>query len=276
MKSFKITFIFLSLSFLLLNQCAKVPVSGRSQLSLVKNEKVFPQSFAAYEQVLDSAKVITDTPDGQMIVRVGTRIKNAVQAYFEEQGSPDYLNDYEWEFNLIEADVVNAWAMPGGKVAFYTGILPITQDETGVAVVMGHEVAHAVANHGSERMSQGMLAQYGMAAASIALGGGGATPSDELILQAAGMGTNLGMLSFSRKHESEADELGLIFMAIAGYNPEVAPTFWERMNAGGGERPPEFVSTHPNPETRIRDLNNQMPRALEYFQRYKDKNMGGQ
>ena len=167
---------------------------------------------------------------------------------------------------MEEDNTVNAWAMPGGKVAFYTGIMPICQSELGVAVVMGHEVAHAVANHGRERVSQQMAAQTGLSIASILLGGPGATASGDLLLQAAGAGTSLGILKFSRENESEADHLGLIFMAMAGYNPEAAPKFWERMSANsGGEAPPEFLSTHPSHSTRIEDLNNWLPEAKQFY-----------
>ena len=196
-----------------------------------------------------------------------------MQDYFAQQGQSSYLADYQWEYNLIKDDAtVNAWCMPGGKVAFYTGIMPICQDEVGVAVVMGHEIAHAIANHGSERISNQYAAQTGLGIASILLTGGSApTISSELILQGAGAATSLGILAFSRKHESEADKLGLYFMAMAGYDPQEAPQFWERMaEQSGGEAPPEFTSTHPSHDTRITDLNNNMPKALEYYRNSKN------
>ncbi|GAB4237639.1 MAG: M48 family metallopeptidase [Ekhidna sp.] len=244
-------------------------MSGRSQLSLVGNDKIFPMSFDQYEQVKKENKIITGTEEARMVKRVGTRIQRAVEQYFADQGESNYLSDYQWEFNLIEDDkMVNAWCMPGGKVAFYTGIMPICKDETGVAVVMGHEIAHAIANHGRERISQQYAAQFGLTAVSVALtgGGGGPTIPAEMIMQGAGAATSLGILAFSRKHESEADKLGLYFMAMAGYNPQEAPTFWERMSANsGGEAPPEFISTHPSHETRISDLKANMPKAMEYY-----------
>jgi predicted Zn-dependent protease len=176
------------------------------------------------------------------------------------------LNGFAWEFNLIEdPKTVNAWCMPGGKVAFYTAILPICKDEAGVAVVMGHEVAHAIANHGRERMSQGIAANFGLSTLGTALGQN-PTLTNDLLMQAVGMGTQIGMLKFSRTHESEADEMGLIFMAMAGYDPQEAPKFWERMSAGaGGQKPPEWLSTHPSDETRISNLNKWMPKALKYY-----------
>ena len=253
----------------LLNGCAKVPVTGRRQLSMVSNEKIIPASFAQYDQVKRESKLSNNKEQVAMIKRVGHRIQTAVEKYMDENGWEDHLDGYEWEFNLIESEQVNAWAMPGGKVAFYTGILPICKDEKGVAVVMGHEVAHAVANHGRERISQQTGAQVGLTAVSVALGVGGTAPiSQELIMQGAGAATSLGILKFSRKHESEADHLGLIFMAIAGYDPSEAPKFWERMaENSGGESPPEFVSTHPSHETRISDLNKWMPEAMKYYKK---------
>ncbi|SNT27015.1 Peptidase family M48 [Ekhidna lutea] len=262
----------LSLLFLalLLFQCANVPMSGRSQLALIGNDQIFPMSFDQYEQVKKESKIVTGTDEARMVKRVGTRIQRAVEQYFADQGQSSYLNDYKWEFNLIDEETVNAWCMPGGKVAFYTGIMPICKDETGVAVVMGHEIAHAIANHGRERISQQYAAQFGLSAVSILLSGGSSAPSipTEIIMQGAGAATSLGILAFSRKHESESDKLGLYFMAMAGYNPQEAPKFWERMAAqSGGQSPPEFVSTHPSHDTRISDLKANMPKAMEYYRK---------
>ncbi|MEQ9404545.1 MAG: M48 family metallopeptidase [Cyclobacteriaceae bacterium] len=249
-------------------RCSSVPVSGRSQLSLIGNDKIFPMSFEQYEQVKKEGKIVTGTDEARMIKRVGVRIQHAVEKYFVDLGQPNYLDDYNWEFNLIDDNIVNAWCMPGGKVAFYSGIVPVCKDEEGIAVVMGHEVAHAIANHGRERISQQYAAQAGLTAVSLILtGGGGATTiPPEVIMQGAGAATSLGILAFSRKHESEADKLGLYFMAMAGYNPQTAPKFWERMaENSGGEQPPEFVSTHPSHDTRISDLNANMPKAMQYY-----------
>ena len=201
-----------------------------------------------------------------MVKQVGAKIQGAVEKYFADNGMSKHLEGYVWEFNLIESDQANAWCMPGGKVAFYTGILPICQDDTGVAVVMGHEIAHAIAEHGGERMSQEMALQMGGMALSEAV----KTKPQEtqaLFMTAFAVGAQFGaMLPFSRKHESEADHMGLIFMAMAGYDPREAPKFWERMSAGSGGAPPEFMSTHPSDETRIRQLYDRMPEALEYYQ----------
>lgn len=257
---------FILLIALLAYDCTTVPVTGRRQLSLVSNDEILPMSYGSYKTVLDSAKLSDDKEQVAMVKTVGKNIQQAVEAYLAQNNWSDQLEGYNWEFNLIEDDVVNAWCMPGGKVAFYTGIMPICQDEKGVAVVMGHEVAHAIANHGAERMSQGLVQQMGGVALDVALS---QEPNEtrQMFGMAYGMASNVGaMLPFSRLHESEADKMGLIFMAMAGYDPREAPKFWERMaaNSGGGA-PPEFLSTHPSPQTRINDLNAQVPEALKYY-----------
>ncbi|MEM7549646.1 MAG: M48 family metallopeptidase [Bacteroidota bacterium] len=262
------TFFALFLILFISNHCAEVPVTGRKQLSLISNDELIQASTAQYQEVLNQAKVSDNAEWTSWVKNSGNRIKKAVEEYFKERGQSELLDGYNWEFNLLDDNSVNAWAMPGGKVAFYTGIMPICQSELGVAVVMGHEVAHAVANHGRERVSQQMAAQTGLSIASILLGGAGASASGDLLLQAAGAGTSLGILKFSRENESEADHLGLIFMALAGYNPEAAPKFWERMSANsGGQSPPEFLSTHPSHSTRIEDLNNWIPEAKQYYRK---------
>ncbi len=248
--------------------CAKVPLSGRNQLSLVSNAEILPMSYEQYNQVIKDGKVITQTAEGQMVVKVGKRISEAVNKYMIENGLESEINGFAWEFHLIEDEQVNAWCMPGGKVAFYTGIMPICKDETGVAVVMGHEVAHAIAHHARERMSNGLLVNGLLGGVQVAMGQN-PTLTQSIFLQAAGMGGQLGMLKFSRKHELEADQLGLNFMALAGYDPREAPIFWERMNQVGGARPPEFLSTHPGPNKRIEQLNNQMAEAMAYFEKSK-------
>jgi len=253
---------------LIIDGCARVPLSGRRQMSIIGNSEILPMSYDQYSQVMAESKVVTQTPEGQQVVKVGNRIAKAVEVYLTEQGYQDQLEGYAWEFNLIESDQVNAWAMPGGKIAFYTGIMPITQNENGIAVIMGHEVAHAIANHARERMSQGLVANGLLGGLQVAMG---QNPSltQTLFLQAVGYGGQVGMLRFSRNQELEADELGLTFMAIAGYDPREAPRFWERMEAqaGDGARPPEFLSTHPGPNRRIDQLNKMMPTAMEYYNR---------
>ncbi len=252
-------------AMLLFVACATVPITGRKQLSLIPDSQMNTMSFQQYEQVLAESKLSDDAEATAMVRRVGRRIQAAVEEYFRREGKSHYLDGYQWEFNLIESDQVNAWCMPGGKVAFYTGILPICEDETGVAVVMGHEVAHAIAKHGAERMSQGLMVQLGGMALSEAVADR-PEETQALYMTAFAVGAQYGaMLPFSRRQESEADHMGLIFMALAGYDPRMAPVFWERMASLGGQAPPEFLSTHPSDATRIRQLNEHMPEALKYY-----------
>jgi predicted Zn-dependent protease len=203
-----------------------------------------------------------------MIKSVGKRIQGAVEKYMASKGWSDQLQGFNWEFNLIQDDkTVNAWCMPGGKVAFYTAILPICKDENGVAVVMGHEVAHAIANHGRERMSQGLIEQMGIGTLSAAMGQN-PTGTQQIFMQAIGAGSNLGMLKFSRQHESEADHIGLIFMTMAGYDPNLAIGFWKRMvEMNTGQKPPEYLSDHPSDETRITALQGWLPEAMGYYKK---------
>ncbi|HEV8511798.1 MAG TPA: M48 family metallopeptidase [Cyclobacteriaceae bacterium] len=253
---------------LFIHSCATVPVTGRKQLDLVSSSEINTMSATQYQDVIKKGPLSTDVQKTEMIKRVGTRIQKGVEQYMASKGWSDQLAGFNWEFNLIQDDkTVNAWCMPGGKVAFYTAILPICKDEDGIAVVMGHEVAHAIANHGRERMSQGLVEQMGLSSLSAAMGQNPSATS-QIFMQAVGMGSNLGMLKFSRTHESEADHIGLIFMAISGYDPNNAPTFWKRMvEMNKGEKPPEFLSTHPSDETRIKDLEGWMPEALGYYKK---------
>ncbi len=253
---------------IVLYACATVAVTGRKQLSLVPNNEIIPLAAKQYKDVLKEGPLSTNKEQTEMVKRVGVRIQKAVEDYMASKKASAELAGFAWEFNLIEdPKTENAWCMPGGKVAFYTGILPICKDEAGIAVVMGHEIAHAIANHGGERMSQQMVAQFGLQTLSGALGQN-PTLTNQLLLQAVGAGTNIGMLKFSRNHESEADHIGLIFTAMAGYDPNEAPKFWERMaSASGSQSPPEFLSTHPSHETRIKDLKGWIPQALRYYKK---------
>ncbi len=254
------------LGVLILYACATVPVTGRRQLDLISSSEINGMSAVQYQEVLKKGPLSTNQEQVAMIKRVGARIQKGVELYMASKGASDQLAGFAWEFNLIQDDkTVNAWCMPGGKVAFYTAILPICKDETGIAVVMGHEVAHAIANHGRERMSQGMIQEFGLSTLGSAMGQN-PTATKQIFMEAIGMGANLGMLKFSRTHESEADHIGLIFMSMAGYDPKEAPKFWERMTSlSKGEKPPEFMSTHPSDETRIKNLQAWMPEALGYF-----------
>ncbi|PSR53236.1 peptidase M48 [Adhaeribacter arboris] len=252
-------------SLLTVMSCATVPITGRRQLDLVSSSEMQQMSYASYKQVLDTAKVVTNTQNTAMVKRVGQRIQRAVEQYMAQNNLSDQLAGYAWEYNLIEDPQMNAWCMPGGKVVVYTGILPVTRDETGLAVVLGHEIAHAIARHGDERMSQGLLQQLGGATLQAAIGSN-PTLTQNLFLTAFGAGSQLGLLAYGRTQESEADRLGLTFMAMAGYDPKQAITFWERMAAGkNGQAPPEFLSTHPSDETRIANIEKHMPEALKYY-----------
>jgi predicted Zn-dependent protease len=254
-----------SITGLVIYACASVAVTGRKQLSLVSNAEIIPMSSQEYAAVIKKGPLSTNQEQTQMVKKVGAKIEKAVEEYMASKGLSSELSGFAWEFNLIDdPKTVNAWCMPGGKVAFYTGIMPICKDETGVAIVMGHEVAHAIANHGRERMSQQMVAQYGLATLSELLGQN-PTGGQQLLMQAVGAGTNLGILKYSRDQESEADHIGLIFMTMAGYDPNQAPVFWERMaSMSGGSEPMEFLSTHPSHATRIQDLKGWIPEALTY------------
>jgi len=270
MKNLKIITVLLLTLFIF--SCSTVPLTNRKQLSLIPHGELLSMSFAQYDAFLDSVPVSHDEQDVDMVKRVGNNIANAVQQYLTEHNRADILDGFNWEFNLVEDNQANAWCMPGGKVVVYTGILPITQDETGLAVVLGHEISHAIADHGNERMSQGLLQQYGGVALSVALQNK-PQETQALWMTAYGVGTYYGaMLPYSRLHESEADHLGLIFMAIAGYNPEGAVDFWQRMSAASnGQKPPEFMSTHPSDETRIKHLQEWMPEALKYYNKSQKK-----
>lgn len=241
--------------------CATNPFTGKKTMAFVSNDQLFPAAFAQYNQVLSENKVVTGTADSEMITRVGQRIAVAAERWLNANGHQGYLDDYKWEYTLIESEQVNAWCMPGGKIAFYTGILPIAQNETGVAAIMGHEVVHALANHGQQRMSAAYLQQ------GLAVAGNVALAKDEQALgifnQSFGVVSNVaGMLPFSRSHETEADRVGSIIMAIAGYNPDEAAELWKRMKANsGGQAPPEFLSTHPSNDTRINNLKAMAPTA---------------
>ncbi len=259
--------IFLLIAVTMLQACKKVPITGRKQFNIINDDNINAMAEQQYNMVLDQSRVIDGTANSEMVKRVGERIENAVIRFMKANGLEDQIADWEWEYNLIDEGVANAWAMPGGKVAFYTGILPITEDENGLAVVMGHEIAHAIARHGAERMSQSTLAQVGQVGAAVAAGASGMNPQGQQdFMRAFGLGTTLGILSFSRTHESEADQMGLIFMAMAGYDPREAVDFWKRMaEQSGGQAPPEFLSTHPSNETRIADLEKHMEEALLYY-----------
>lgn len=258
-KLLLVSFLYVAVS------CSTVPVTGRRQLDLVPNSQMLSMSFAEYNTFLQQNKLSTDATNTAMVKRVGQRIEQAVESYMAQNNLSSELSGFQWEFNLVEDKTPNAWCMPGGKVVVYTGILPLTQNETGLAVVMGHEIAHAIAKHGNERMSQGLAQQLGGVALDVALSQKPAQTRN-LFLTSYGVGSQLGLLKYGRTQESEADHLGLIFMAMAGYDPQQALPFWERMAAqSGGQAPPEFLSTHPSDQTRIADLRRLLPEAMKYY-----------
>ncbi len=247
--------------------CATVPITGRKQLNIIPASQINSLSFQEYSNFIKSSKLSTNAQQTAMVKEVGVNIQRAVERYFAQQNMSSSLKDYAWEFNLVEDSQVNAWCMPGGKVVVYTGILPITKDATGLAVVMGHEIAHAIANHGAERMSQGLIQQMGGVALEKALEDK-PDQTKNLFMTAFGLGSQIGvLLPFSRTQESEADHLGLIFMAMAGYDPQQSVAFWKRMAANSQGAPPEFLSTHPSDETRIKNLESLIPEAMKYYKK---------
>ncbi|HEY8396992.1 MAG TPA: M48 family metallopeptidase [Flavihumibacter sp.] len=248
--------------------CTRNAITGRNQLTLYSEAEIQNMAAQEYQSFLSQSKVLStsNNKDAEMVRRIGTRISNAVTQYYKENGLEKELEGYKWEYNLVESNEVNAWCMPGGKIVVYTGLLPITQNEAALAVVMGHEIAHALAKHGNERMSQGMIQQLGGVALAVATANKPAQ-TQQIFMAAYGLGTNYGaILPFSRSNELEADKFGLIFSAMAGYNPQEAIPLWERMAAAsGGNSVPEFASTHPAEATRIEKLKQLMPEALKYY-----------
>tara|TARA_R110000868_G_scaffold103455_1_gene284851 strand:+ start:12047 stop:12865 length:819 start_codon:yes stop_codon:yes gene_type:complete len=242
--------------------CATNPLTGKKTLNFVSNSELFPSSFQEYGTFLKENKVITGTADARRVETVGMKIKVAAEKYLASLGQTQYLNDYRWEYKLVDSKEVNAWCMPGGKIVVYSGILPITKDDAGLATVMGHEVSHALANHGAQRMSASQLQSLGAVGVAVATGSQSAE-KQQMWQQYYGIGSQVGvMLPYSRSHETEADKIGLTLMAIAGYNPDDAISFWTRMAANSnGQAPPEFLSSHPSDATRIANLKAMVPEA---------------
>lgn len=246
--------------------CTKVPITNRRQMNLIPESQLIGMSLTAYSDFLSQHYVLPATDQRtRMVQDIGNNIKGAVIDFLNANHQGKRVEGFQWEFNVVDDPTVNAWCMPGGKVVVYTGILPVTRDEQSLAVVMGHEIAHAVARHGNERMSQGLVIN----AAGATLGAVMSEKPElarDIFLQSYGLGSTLGMLAYSRNHEIEADKLGLIFMAMAGYDPNAAIGFWERMSAAsGGGAPPEILSTHPSDDTRISTLKEFMPEAMKYY-----------
>jgi len=255
--------VFTSLLFV---ACHRNAVTGKRNLNLMPESEMISMSLTQYSQFLSENPPLPSSDSRvQMVKSCGARIQKAVQEFYVQKKATDDLKGFAWEFNVVDSKEVNAWCMPGGKVVVYTGLLPVTLDEQSLAIVMGHEIAHAIARHGNQRMSQSMVVQGMGTVLSVGLSQKPAL-TQQLFAQSYGMVTTLGILKYSRSQETEADEMGLIFAAMAGYDPEVAIGFWQRMaGMNNGQKPPELLSTHPSDATRIRDLNAFMPTAKKYY-----------
>ena len=263
--------VLLALIVFLLSSCAKNNITGRSQLKLLPESELQSMASQQYQQFITQNKVVSASSSGnyardaEMTRRVGQKLAKSVEDYFKSKGLQDQLKGYKWEYNLVESKEANAWCLPGGKIVVYTGLLPYTRNETALAIVLGHEITHAVLQHGNERMSQGLLQQFGAVALSAAMSQK-PEATQNLFLQSYGVGsTVLGTLPFSRKDESEADHYGLIWAALSGYDPQEAVQFWERMAESGTQKPPEFLSDHPSDQRRIDQIKQWMPEALKYY-----------
>lgn len=260
--------VVLGLVSLMIMSCSTVPITGRKRINIVSDAEILPSSFAQYEGFLKENKISTNAKSSAQIKNVGLRISKAVDRFMRANKMVQEADAYRWEFNLIDDATVNAWCLPGGKVVFYTGILPICANEDGIAAVMGHEVAHAFAKHGQERMTSSYGQQLGGVA--VAIGTSGQTQESQMLWGTIyGVGSQVGMLAYSRTHETEADKLGMVFMIMAGYKPEEAIQVWVRMSQkAGGNAPPEFLSTHPSNETRISTLQAYLPTAIAMAKKY--------
>ncbi|MBO7418258.1 MAG: M48 family metallopeptidase [Bacteroidaceae bacterium] len=262
MKKLIISFV---TAALLLTSCGSVPITGRKQLNLVSDQEVLSSSLSQYASYMKGAKISGNSTQSAMVTRVGKKIAAATEAYLNANGLADEVKNFAWEFNLVQDDQLNAFCMPGGKIVVYEGLMKIISSDDELAVVLGHEVAHAVAKHSNERMSQQLVAQYGAQVLGGVLSNKSAAVQS-MASQVYGIGAQYGMmLPFSRKHESEADYMGLILMTIAGYTPDVAVGFWEKMSAGGSASVPEFMSTHPSDKTRISDIQKNLPEIKKKY-----------
>lgn len=264
----RILFAGITVVTLAFTSCSTVPLTGRSRLNLVSDDQVLPMAFQAYSEFLTenkSAVLSASNAQAAKVKMVGNKLIASVKSYMNANGHAELIKNYNWEVNVVQSKELNAWCMPGGKIVVYTGILPVTKDDAGLATVMGHEIAHAIAGHSAERMSQQMVAQ------GVGVLGNVATANNEkrqsIFNTLYGVGTPLAMLSYGRNQELEADRLGLIFMAMAGYNPQNATAFWQRMASAssGSQKPPEFLSTHPSDATRIAKIQNALPEAQKYY-----------
>ena len=257
--------VMIAAAAVLLWSCSSVPITGRKQLNLVSDSEVLASSLASYKEYMASAKVSSNTTQNATVTRVGKAIAAATESYLNNNGMASEVQNFAWEFNLVQSDELNAFCMPGGKIVVYEGLMKIIGSDDELAVVLGHEVAHAVAKHSNERMSQQMVAAAGAGLLGLAL----SEKSDvtkTAAVAAFGLGAEVGvLLPFSRSHESEADHMGLVLMTLAGYDPGAAPVFWRKMAAKGGDKPPELLSTHPSDETRIADLERLLPEVRAQY-----------
>jgi len=260
--------VFYFLITLLLYSCSTVPITERKRVNIVDDSQILPASFAQYDNFLKENKLSTDAKMTREIENIGQRISKSVDRFMRANGMTEEANNYQWEFKLVDDDQMNAWCLPGGKVVFYTGILPVCENTDGIAAVMGHEIAHAFAKHGQERMTSSYGQQLGGMA--VAIGTSGQNYETQMLWNSIyGIGSQVGMLAYSRTHETEADKLGMVFMIMAGYDPEEAIQLWKRMKENSkGEAPPEFLSTHPSNDTRIEDLKKYLPVARMHAREY--------
>ena len=267
MRSIKTILLSVAAAFLVSCGTTKtVPITGRQQSLMVSDGDVLSLSTQQYNEFMKTAKLSTNAANTAMVKRVGQNLATAVTNYLNANGMGSDVQNFKWTFNLIQNKEANAWCMPGGLICVYEGILPLTQDEPSLAIVLGHEIAHAVARHSAEQMSTQIKQQYGMQIGAAVLGGIGVGSSTSSIIQAiAAQGFNFKNLSYSRSHESEADHMGLIFAAMAGYDPQVAVGFWQRMAAASNNQKSEFLSDHPSDATRIKQIQGWMPEALKYY-----------
>jgi predicted Zn-dependent protease len=262
----KITAVILAASFLI--SCTTT-ISGRKQLHLLPESQLQAMASQQYRSFLSQNRVVSASRDrdAEMVRRVGQRLTSAVTSYLRSKGAADQLEGYKWEYNLVDNKEANAWCMPGGKIVVYTGLLPYTRNEAALAIVVGHEIMHAVLQHGNARMSQGLLQQLGATGLSVALAQK-PQQTQNILMQAYGVGSTVfGILPFSRRDESEADHYGLIIAAIAGYNPQEAVPFWQRMASQNKSKPPAFLSSHPSDAQRIADIKKWMPEAMSYYRK---------
>ena len=266
-----IKFLLVSLVAVILMGCgttSTVPITGRKQTLMVSDGEVLSLASQQYQQFMASAKKSTNASNTAMVQRVGQRLANAVTQYLTANGLASEAQNFAWEFNLVQDKQVNAWCMPGGKIVVYEGILPVTQNEASLAIVLGHEIAHAVAKHSAEQLSNQMKQQYGAQLGTAVLGALGMGQNTQSIVQAiAAQGFSFANLKYSRDHENEADHIGLIIAAMAGYDPQVATSFWQRMASSSTNQTAEFLSDHPSDATRIKNIQKWMPEALKYYKK---------